>query len=77
VLSPPPPRQSRTQPYAHVATLPEPSWAVGLSNYQGGHPAGAGYQNALLTGLTLLLVAVVPNDAGQPPVSWRHYYQSH
>jgi len=62
--------------YAHIGILLVASWVVGFSYFQGGHPAGASYQNALLTGLTLLLVAIVPNNAGQPPVSWRRYYQS-
>lgn len=61
--------------HAHVLILLVASWVVGFSYVQSGHPAAPGYQNALLTGLTLLLVAVIPNDASQPPVSWRRYYQ--
>ena len=60
--------------YAHLVTLLVASWVVGFSYFYSGHPAGPGYQNAILTGLTLLLVAMVPNQASQPPTSWRRYY---
>ena len=60
--------------YAHLGNLLVASWVAGFSYVSSGHPAAAGYQNALLTGLTLLLVAIIPNDASRPPISWRSYY---
>jgi peptidoglycan/LPS O-acetylase OafA/YrhL len=69
-------RRLRFLRYAHVGILFVASWVVVFSYFTSGHPAAPGYQNALLTGLTLMLVAIIPNDASQPPTSWRRYYQS-
>jgi peptidoglycan/LPS O-acetylase OafA/YrhL len=69
-------RSFRFLRYAHLGILFVASWVVVFSYFNSGHPAEPGYQNALLTGLTLLLIAIIPNDASQPPTSWRRYYQS-
>jgi hypothetical protein len=31
-------------------------------------------QNDLLTGLLLLMLAIVPNEASLPPQAWREFY---
>jgi hypothetical protein len=48
---------------------------VAFGYIQGGHPSAPGYQNDLFVGLTLLLIAIIPNEASLPPPSWRRYYQ--
>jgi hypothetical protein len=60
--------------YAHVGSLLVAGWVVGFSYFYAGHPAALGYQNDLLTGLTLLLFPLIPNHASQPPIAWRRYY---
>lgn len=61
--------------YAHVMSLLIACWVVGFGYFYGGHPAAPGYQNDILTGLTLPLFAIIPNHAIRPPISWRRYYQ--
>ena len=61
--------------YAHLAIIPVALWVVGFGYIYGGHPAAAGAQNDILTGLTLLFIAIIPNDAAQPPRAWRQLSQ--
>ena len=60
--------------YAHVLILGVAFWLIGFGYFYGGHPASPGYQNDIFVGLTLLLTAIIPNEASQPPPSWRRYY---
>lgn len=60
--------------YAHVLILGIAFWLIGFGYFGGGYPASAGYQNDIFLGLTLLLLAIIPNEASQPPPSWRRYY---
>lgn len=62
--------------YAHVLILGVALWLIGFAYFYGGHPASPGYQNDIFLGLILLLPAIIPNDASQPPPSWRRYYQT-
>jgi hypothetical protein len=61
--------------YAHVAILAVACWLMGFAYFHGGYPAAPGYQNEIILGLTLLLIAIIPNDASQPPPAWRDYYE--
>jgi SPW repeat len=61
--------------YAHLLNLAVASWLIGFGYFYGGHPAAPGYQNDIFVGLILLLLAIIPNEASQPPHSWRRYYQ--
>ena len=63
--------------YAHVLIVGVALWLIGFGYVYGGYPASPGYQNDIVLGLVLLLPAIVPNEASQPPPSWRRYYQNH
>lgn len=60
--------------YAHLAVLVVAGWLVGFGYLYGGHPAAPGFQNNILCGLTLMIFAIIPNEASQPPRGWRSYY---
>jgi hypothetical protein len=61
--------------YAHLLNLVVAGWLVGFGYLYGGYPATPGFQNNIFVGLILVLVAIIPNEADQPPRSWRRYYQ--
>lgn len=60
--------------YAHVLQLGVAGWLIGFGYFYGGYPAAPGYQNNIFVGLTLLLLALIPNEANHPPRSWRRYF---
>jgi hypothetical protein len=60
--------------YAHVGILAVGIWLIGFGYFHGGYPASPGYQNNILLGLTVLLLAIIPNHASQPPPSWRRHF---
>jgi hypothetical protein len=43
-------------------------WLMGWGYASGAAPA---FQNDLIVGLVLVMLAVIPNEATQPPRSWR------
>jgi hypothetical protein len=59
--------------YAHLGILGVGGWLTLFGYVGSGHPAAAGYQNNILLGLTLLVMAIIPNQANLPPPSWRHH----
>jgi hypothetical protein len=61
--------------HAHLLNLLVAAWLIGFGYVYGGYPASPGAQNDILLGLVLLLFAIIPNEANQPPRPWRHYYQ--
>lgn len=62
--------------YAHLGILSVGVWLALFGYVASAHPAAPGYQNDILLGLTLLLVAIIPNQASLPPPSWqRHFAQ--
>jgi hypothetical protein len=61
--------------YAHLLNLAVAGWLIGFGYVYGGYPASPGAQNNIFVGLILLLLAIIPNQASQPPLSWRRYYQ--
>jgi len=61
--------------YAHLLILAVAGWLLVFGYIHGGHPAAPGYQNDIFVGLTLLLIAIIPNEASLPPPAWRRYYQ--
>jgi hypothetical protein len=60
--------------YAHVDILAVGGWLIGFGYFHGGYPASPGYQNDILLGLTVILLAIIPNQASQPPPSWRRHF---
>lgn len=61
--------------YAYLTSLAVSTWLVGYAYFRGGYPSAPGFQNQILVGLTLLLFAIIPNDASQPPPRWRAFYR--
>jgi len=55
----------------HLVNVAVAAWLIGFGWLAGGHPAPPASQNEILTGLVLLLFAIVPNDASRPPRGWR------
>lgn len=51
-------------------------WLAGVGYVAGGYPSAPGYTNEIIIGLTLMMFAIIPNQANQPPVGWRAYYAS-
>src|SRR5687767_3491073 len=49
--------------YAHLLQLAVAGWLVGFGYFYGGYPAAPGYQNDIFVGLTLVLLAIIPNEA--------------
>jgi hypothetical protein len=60
--------------HVHLLNLLVAAWLIGFGYIYGGYPSPPGAQNNILLGLILLLFAVIPNEANQPPLPWRHYY---
>jgi hypothetical protein len=59
----------------HLLNILIAGWLIGLGYVYGGYPAAAGYQNNIFTGLTVLLMAIIPNHANQPPRDWQRFYR--
>lgn len=61
--------------WAHWLLLPMGGWLVGFGRLWSEPPIGPGFQNNILLGLVLLMFAVVPNEAAEPPVAWRRHLE--
>jgi hypothetical protein len=61
--------------YSHLLILAVSGWLIAFGYISGGHPSAPGYQNDIFVGLTLLLIAIIPNEASLPPPAWRRHYQ--
>jgi hypothetical protein len=59
---------------AHLLLLPVSAFLSAWGYFYGGHPAAPVHQNEIFVGLILLLLAIIPSEANQPPRSWREYY---
>lgn len=67
----------KTQPklrWAYLTNIAVSLWLIAFGYLAGGYPTAPGYTNELIVGLVLLLFAIVPNEADQPPRSWREFY---
>lgn len=60
---------------AHLGILAVSAWLVGFGYFGFAHPAPPGAQNEILTGLTLVLLAIIPMDAERPPRAWREFLE--
>ena len=58
---------------AHLGNLLVAAWLCGYGYFAFAHPAPPGAQNELLVGLTLLLFAIAPTGANDPPEAWSRY----
>jgi hypothetical protein len=59
--------------HARLATVGVALWLVARAYVAAGHPAAPALQNELLVGLLLAMFAIIPNEAGEPPRSWRPF----
>lgn len=59
--------------HARGATAVIGLWLASSSYFGGSFPAPPAVQNGLLVGLLLLMFAIIPNEAGEPPASWRPF----
>jgi len=58
--------------WAHWLFLPIGLWLIGFGRFSYSPPLPRGYQNEIITGILLLMFAIVPNEATQPPKSWQN-----
>jgi len=63
--------------FAHLLLIPVGLWLVGFGYVNAGGDAAAGYQSSILTGLTLLMFAIIPNRAANPPEAWVWFLSHH
>lgn len=56
--------------HAHLLILPIALWLIGFGRFGVPAPLPAGLQNSMVVGILLLMFAIVPNAASQPPRSW-------
>lgn len=57
--------------YAHWMILLVAIALVLVGRFMTPPPASPAQQNHIFVGLFLLMIAIVPNEASQPPVAWR------
>lgn len=60
--------------YLHLLNIGVAFWLIAHGYVAGGQASAPGYRNEILTGLVLLLFAVIPVEANDPPESWRRFY---
>lgn len=61
----------RPTAWAHWLIIPIGAWLVGFGRISGTPPLEPALQNAILVGLLVLMFAIIPNEASQPPRAWR------
>jgi multisubunit Na+/H+ antiporter MnhF subunit len=59
--------------FAHVANLVIALWLIAFGFWASPYPAPPALQNDIVVGLLLLMFAIVPNKATQPPRSWHDF----
>jgi hypothetical protein len=57
--------------YARFGTAALACGLIAVAYLTAGQPAGAPQQNEMITGLLVLMFSIIPNEANQPPRSWR------
>jgi hypothetical protein len=60
---------------AHLLTVAVALWIIGVAFAAPNPPPPAPYQNFVVVGLLLLLIAVLPSRASEPPKAWRDFYR--
>jgi hypothetical protein len=61
---------------AHLGILLVAGWLVGFGRFHDSPPLPPALQNDILVGLLLLLFAIVPNRASEPPAAWQRWNAS-
>ena len=62
--------------FARFGTLGVSLWLALHGYFAAERPGPPAAQNEIMIGLTLLLFAIIPNEASRPPAAWRHEEQS-
>ena len=57
---------------ARFVTLGVSLWLALHGYFAAERPGPPAAQNEIMIGLTLLLMAIIPNEASRPPRAWRH-----
>lgn len=58
---------------AHLLSIAVALWIIGVAFAAPNPPPPAMYQNFVVVGLLLLLIAVLPSRASEPPKAWRDF----
>lgn len=61
---------------AHVGTFVVGLALCGTAYVLGGHPAPPVFQNLMITGLLIAMMAVIPSHCDVPPYKWQDFYES-
>ena len=56
--------------HAHLLILVVAVWMVGFGRFAEAAPLSPGLQNNMVVGLLLMMFAICPNNASQPPRMW-------
>jgi len=57
----------------HLLHIGVAAWLIGCAFLRPDPPPAAPYQNYVVTGLLLIMFAVIPSRASQPPHSWEEF----
>jgi len=57
--------------WAHWLLFGVGTWLVAFGRFQEGPPIPPALQNSVVVGLLLMMFAIIPNYASQPPPSWQ------
>ena len=57
--------------HAHLLTAGVGAWLIGFGYLGSPYPTPPALQNDIVVGLVLIVFAIVPNEASQPPRAWR------
>jgi len=60
---------------AHLAILAVAFWLVGFGRFAESPPLSPALQNDILVGLLLMLFAIIPTEASEPPRAWQQWYE--
>ena len=60
---------------AHLLSIAMALWIIGVAFAAPNPPPPAMYQNFVVAGLLLLMIAVLPSRASEPPKAWREFYR--
>ena len=63
--------------WAHWLFVPLAVWLVVFGRFSSSPPLEPALQNEIIIGLLLLMFAIVPNEASQPPRAWRRSANSY
>ena len=59
--------------FAHLVNLVVALWLIAFGFWASSYPPPPALQNDIVVGLLLLMFAIIPNEATQPPPLWRAF----